>query len=118
MQKITIIVNGTPYGTEGPYNALRLAGALLSGQERAEVNLFLMADAVFSAKRGQDPPKGYYDVEQMLSDVIEKGASARLCGTCSKARGIGEEEIVNGSSISSMIELSRLVTESDKVICF
>jgi sulfur relay (sulfurtransferase) complex TusBCD TusD component (DsrE family) len=28
MQDITIIVNGDPYGIEGPYNALRLASAL------------------------------------------------------------------------------------------
>jgi hypothetical protein len=53
MQKITLIVNGAPYGTEGPYNALRLTTALLAGEDKdkPDVRLFLMSDSIFSAKR-------------------------------------------------------------------
>lgn len=116
MQDITIIVNGAPYGTEGPYNALRLASALIGGERKANVHLFLMADAVFSAKKGQDVPEGYYNTEKMISSVIKIGASVQLCGTCCRARGLMSEEIVEGASINSMIELANHVMESDKVI--
>ena len=118
MQDITIIVNGAPYGTEGPYNALRLASALVGGERKANVHLFLMADAVFSAKQGQDVPEGYYNAEKMISGVVKNGASVQLCGTCCRARGLTSEQIVEGASISSMIELANHVIESDKVISF
>jgi uncharacterized protein involved in oxidation of intracellular sulfur len=118
MQKITIIINGAPYGTEAPYNALRLANALLAGKDKAEVSIFLVADAVFAAKKGQEPPEGYYNIGQMVSKAISGGATVRLCGTCSGARAITQEVIVEGATISSMIELARLIKESDKVISF
>lgn len=40
-----------PYGTERSYNGLRLAKAL--GTEGANVTVFLLADAVTCANRGQ-----------------------------------------------------------------
>ena len=63
-------------------------------------------------------PEGYYNTEKMISGVIEKGASVQLCGTCCRARGLTSEQIVEGASISSMIELANHVIESDKVISF
>lgn len=118
MQEITLIVNGAPYGTEGPYNALRLATALLSGPDKPGLRLFLMSDAVFSAKRGQEVPPGYYNAAEMLSESISRGATVKLCGTCCRARGITQEDLIDGAEISSMIELSKSVLESDKVISF
>ncbi len=46
--KILLIINDAPYGSEKPYNAMRLAMALQRGQTDAEVRIFLMADAVIS----------------------------------------------------------------------
>ncbi|MHB8896509.1 MAG: DsrE/DsrF/TusD sulfur relay family protein [Candidatus Geothermincolia bacterium] len=118
MQEITLIINGAPYGTEGPYNALRLAAALLSGADKPALRLFLMSDAVFSAKRGQKVPQGYYNVAEMLSESISGGAAVKLCGTCCRARGMTQEDLIDGAEISSMIELRNYVLESDKVISF
>lgn len=53
-----IIVNDPPYGTERLYNALRLVLALRKADEAAVVTMFLMADAVSAAKRGQKTPDG------------------------------------------------------------
>ena len=117
-QTITIIVNGAPYGTEGPYNAFRLAAALTTSALGAEVKVFLMADSVFAAKRGQTVPEGYYNAEKMLAELIAKGVTVRLCGTCCKARGITSEDVTEGAAIGTMIELAKWVTESDKVISF
>ena len=117
-QTITIIVNGAPYGTEGPYNACRLAAALTSAAHGALVKVFLMSDGVFAAKRGQSVPEGYYNAEKMLADLIAKGVAVRLCGTCCKARGMTSEDVTEGATIGTMIELAKWVTESDKVISF
>lgn len=72
MKTFTIVVNDPPYGTERSWNALRLAEALLVGG--AQVRIFLLGDAVSAAKRGQATPQGYYNLEQMLRKVIEKGS--------------------------------------------
>ena len=118
MQTVTIIVNAAPYGTEGPYNAFRLAAALTSASHGARLRIFLMADGVFAAKRGQTVPEGYYNAEKMLADLIAKGVTVRLCGTCCKARGITSEDVTEGAAIGTMIELAKWVMESEKVIAF
>ena len=117
-QTITIIINGAPYGSEGPYNAFRLAAALVSPALGAQVRVFLMADGVFAAKRGQTVPEGFYNAEKMLADLIAQGVQARLCGTCCKARGIASADVTEGAAIGTMMELAKWVTESDKVISF
>ena len=64
---MTLIVHDAPYGTERPWNALRLAAASVSAAVRAAVNIFLLGDAVTLAKTGQRPPDGYYNLETMLT---------------------------------------------------
>jgi uncharacterized protein involved in oxidation of intracellular sulfur len=49
MQKILIIINDAPYGTEKAYNALRMAMTLQKEyKEEVAVKIFLLADAVLN----------------------------------------------------------------------
>lgn len=114
---ILIILNDPPYGTERCYNGLRLAKTLLSKDTSLELTVFLMADAVICAKRGQNPPKGYYNVELMLKPVIRQGR-VLLCGNCMDARGLTEEEVTDGVSRSTMDELAEATLAADKVLVF
>lgn len=75
MEKLTVIVQDAPYGSEKAYNALRFASALVSSQ--VTVNLFLLADGVGAAKRGQKTPTGYYNTADMLSQLIAKGVKVK-----------------------------------------
>ncbi len=75
MEKLTIIIQDAPYGSEKAYNALRYTSALLTNQMR--VNLFLLADAVGVAKRNQKTPTGYYNTADMLSQLIAKGVKVK-----------------------------------------
>ena len=77
--KTLILVNSTPYGTEGPYNALRLTEALLASG--AQVDLFLMGDGVHTARRGQDPRDAHKSIEGMLAGALSAGADVAACGT-------------------------------------
>jgi uncharacterized protein involved in oxidation of intracellular sulfur len=70
---VTLIVNDAPYGIERAWNALRLAGALITC--KARVNLFLLGDAVVAVKAGQETPTGYYNTEQMIRELLAKGAT-------------------------------------------
>jgi uncharacterized protein involved in oxidation of intracellular sulfur len=40
------------------------------------VKLFLMGDAVSCAKKGQQTPNGFYNVERMIGTVARKAAAA------------------------------------------
>lgn len=110
-----IILNDPPYGSERSYNGLRLAKAL--ADENAKVTAFLMADAVFCAKRGQKVPQGFYNMELMLNAVARKG-EVLLCGTCMDARGVGDEEIIENGKRSTMKDLAKNTLTADKVLVF
>jgi len=115
--KILIILNDPPYGTERSYNGLRLANSLLKTEEKPDLTVFLMGDAVSCAKQGQKTPDGYYNLERMLKPLVRKG-EVLLCGTCLDARGLAEEEMVDGSKRSTLDELTSLTIEADSTLVF
>ncbi len=116
--KTLIIVNEAPYGNEKAYNALRLAIQLGKDHEACEVRIFLMADAAGCAITGQNTPNGFYNIERMLKLTIAKGAEVKICGSCADARGIAESMLIEGTSLSTMAELTNWVVDSDKVLTF
>jgi len=79
--------------------------------------VFLMADAVSCGKKGQKVPQGFYNLELMLKSVIRNG-QVLLCGTCMDARGLTDEELIDGAQRSSMKELSERTLNADKVLVF
>ena len=114
MASTLFILNDAPYGNERAYNALRLAAAV-AGKDDQQVRLFLMADAVACAKSGQKVPAGYYNVQIMLGKVLRNGEVA-LCGTCMDARGLREEEVIEGARRSTLGQLAEWTIEADKVL--
>jgi len=118
MQKILILINDAPYGTENAYNALRLANQLGKEHEQVEVRIFLMADAASCAVANQNTPNGYYNIERMLKFSLIKGAKVKICGSCAEARGLKNVQLIEGAEISTMAELTNWVVDSDKVVTF
>jgi uncharacterized protein involved in oxidation of intracellular sulfur len=115
--QILFVVNDPPYGTERAYNALRHATALAKLPDIA-VKIFLMADAVHAARRGQTTPNGYYNLERMLTIAVRQGSSCGACGSCMDARALTEEDLVPGVKRSSPDELSAWTLEADKVLVY
>lgn len=95
--KLLMILNDPSYGTDRCYNALRLAHSLAKKDAEARIVVFLMADAVLSAKDGQKTPEGFYSIERMLKRVLTADGQVLLCGTCMDARGIVEAELMQGA---------------------
>ncbi len=119
MQKILIIINDAPYGTEKAYNALRMAMTLQKEHaEEVQVNVFLLADAVACALAGQNTPNGYYNVERMLKSVLNKGGKVKSCGGCCDARGLQASLFLEGVEKSNMKEFADWTVEADKVLTF
>jgi uncharacterized protein involved in oxidation of intracellular sulfur len=74
-QTFLFVINDAPYGNERPYNALRLALNLVK-RSGVQVRVFLTADGVFCARKGQKTPDGYYNIERMVSALARRGAVA------------------------------------------
>ncbi len=119
METLTIILTTPPYGDEKVWNALRLAQALVAGAEKMKVNIFLIGDSVATAKKGQKPPEGFYNLEKMLGELIAHGVQVVACRTCVNARGLTQEELTKGVRVGTTVgDLVRWVKESQKVLSF
>jgi uncharacterized protein involved in oxidation of intracellular sulfur len=113
---VLVVVNDQPYGSERPYNALRLAGAL-SKREEVVLRVFLLGDAVACAVAGQQLPEGHYHLDRMLKPLVRRGQVA-LCGTCMDARGLHEEQMIEGARRSTLEELTDWTLWSEKTLVF
>ncbi len=119
MEMLTMILQSAPYGDERVWNALRLAKALTTATIGMKVNIFLIGDSVTTAKRGQKPPEGFYNLEKMLKDLIEQGTEVVACRTCLGARGLTQEDILEGVRVGTTVgDLARWVQESQKALSF
>lgn len=115
--KTLFIVNDPPYGTERPYNALRLALSLVK-REGEQVRVFLMGDAASAARSGQKVPQGFYNVERMLTAFAQRGGATGVCGSCMDARGLRDGELAEGARRSTLEELADWTLWADKVLVF
>lgn len=115
--KTLVLINDGPYGTERPYNALRLVNSL-SKEEGEQVKLFLIGDGAVCAQRGQKTPEGYYNVERMLKVAARQNVEIGVCGSCMDARGMADGQLAEGLRRSSMQELTSWTRWADKLAVF
>jgi tRNA 2-thiouridine synthesizing protein D len=83
--------------------------------EEHKVNIFLVEDGIFVGKKNQDPTT-YDNVGKWMADVISEGAIVKACGVCMRARGIIEDELIDGIEKTSMNEFVRMCEEADNVL--
>ncbi|MFW9785258.1 MAG: DsrE/DsrF/TusD sulfur relay family protein [Candidatus Heimdallarchaeota archaeon] len=113
VKTFTIIIADGAYTSERPFTMLRFAyTALLEGHK---INIFLVEDGIFVGKKNQDPST-YDNVGKWMKDVIAEGANVKACGVCMKARGVAEEEFVEGIKKTTMNTLISMCAEADNVL--
>jgi len=112
-----MILTEAPYGSDRPYNALRLAGAL-AATEGTELKLFLMCDAVVAAVGGQAPTDQDANLGARLSALVRCGAEVKVCGLCCETRGIHNTKLEAGLGMGSMPELAQWTLDADRVLTF
>jgi uncharacterized protein involved in oxidation of intracellular sulfur len=113
---VLLVVNTPPYGSEGPYNAFRLADALALREEHVEV--FLMGDAVHAAQAGQEPRDAHASLEHLLCGLLERGVGVSCCGTCCRTRGVTDEELVDGVTVATIHDLAEAVSRCARTLSF
>jgi uncharacterized protein involved in oxidation of intracellular sulfur len=112
-----LILNDPPYGSERSYQGLRLALSLVK-REGVDLRVFLMGDAVGCATTGQQTPNGYYNLERMIKGLAGKGVPIGCCGPCLKARGSSHDPLAEGTTHSSLEELTDWTIWAERVISF
>ena len=90
----------------------------MKNDSEAEVTVFLMAAAVVAARKGQKTPDGYYNLERMLKRVVVDKGSVLLCGTCMDARGMTDDDVMDGARRSTMDELATTNVATERVLVF
>ncbi len=130
----TVILHDAPYTTERCWNGLRFAEkALGSG---IPVRVFLFSDAVYVARKEQQPPEGVPNIEELVLTILNKGAVVGVCTTCVEARpyelsgqaarcflgkkegGLTPGDLIAGVKMGTMAELVSWCRESQQVISF
>ncbi|UCD74873.1 MAG: DsrE family protein [Phycisphaerales bacterium] len=114
---VLMIIHDPPYGSEKPFEAIRLADALLKVESDLEITVYLTADGVLCAKAGQKTPDGYYNIERILKPILRRG-SVMACRTCLEARGLAAEELMEGVLETRLGDLAQLTLEADKVLVY
>jgi sulfur relay (sulfurtransferase) complex TusBCD TusD component (DsrE family) len=102
--RLGIILNTN--NTETAWNALRLGSEALEAGN--EVNVFLLGSGVEVETIGDQS----FDVTGALERFLDSGGQLLACGTCLKLRH--QESSV--CPVSTMDELVRMVSDSDKVV--
>jgi sulfur relay (sulfurtransferase) complex TusBCD TusD component (DsrE family)/uncharacterized membrane protein YedE/YeeE len=114
---ITIIIQNPPYkGDNKAWHALRFAGASIA--EGMNVHVHLLDDGVEVGKRGQKPPNGAVNLEELLKELMEYGLEVNACGLGLDGCRIPEGEMIAGIPRGSMKTLAGWVSSSDFVVTF
>jgi uncharacterized protein involved in oxidation of intracellular sulfur len=117
MKQILMILNGSAYGSDETFNALRLAVAL-AHHDDAQLSVFLLGDAVTCAIGGQKTPDGFYNLDRMLRSIIGRGGAVACCGTCMETRGLTADDLIEETTRSTMQELAEWTIHADQVLTF
>jgi len=122
--RVFIVVTHPPYGNETTRSALRVARRLVKDPD-TELALFLMADAVYCARKGEAHAEGVYNPElglvysapQMLAAIGDE-AEVFACGTCMGERGFKEDELLEGVHMGTLDVIAEYTAKADKVLTF
>lgn len=115
MAKMAVMILESPYGREKAYTALRFALTALTDEH--EVTVILIQDGIFVGKKNQNPAE-YPNLAEYLQNAIDEGLRIIACGVCCNARGMTQEDLIDGITIVGMHEIVQAVTESDKTLSF
>lgn len=111
------IFNDSPYGTQRTYNGLRLAVSLAKSPEN-ELLVFLLGDGVLTGLGQPAPLNAFYNVQEMLKQLVSRGVVIGACRTCLEARGLGDEMLLEGIKRSTLDDLTSWTEDADKVLSF
>lgn len=108
-----LLLSGSMQSMEGNV-ATKLANAAF--KRGYKVNLFCYGEAITAVKDGQKP-KRFPNLGEELKNLVNKGLKIAVCGTCSEARGVDRNEMIEGAKIGSLTnDFSAFLENSDRLV--
>lgn len=111
------IFNDSPYSSQRTHNGLRLAISIARSAENS-VRAFLLGDGVVSGLGQPAPLNAFYNVQELLTQLGQRGAEIGACKTCLEQRGFSDEMLLPVVKRSTLDDLTAWTEEADKVLVF
>ncbi len=114
MAKIVIGLFSSYIGSMNADFTLKLAESAL--KKGHEVVIWLSGNGVTLVKKNQKKFKDYSHLEEKVRDLIKNGVKVAACEACCEARGIHQEDLIDGVEFYSMDWFMAKVAEADRVL--
>jgi uncharacterized protein involved in oxidation of intracellular sulfur len=114
--KLLITLHEGPYSNERSYNGLRTGLQFLSQVPGASLYIYLFSDSVACVAKNQKPSAARYNTGDLVLELLQKGASIKLCKSCLEARAVSA--VIEGVEISNLKEYTNWITTADKHLSF
>jgi len=115
--KFLFVLNDAPYGSQRTFNGLRLAVSLARSSAN-QLQVFLFGDGVLAGLGQVAPLNAFYNPQEMLAQLAQRGATIGACKTCLEQRGFGDEMLLSVVKRSTLDDLTNWTEDADKVLVF
>jgi len=117
MARLGILFFDGPYQTEAAETVIKLSKAAL--EKGHEVRIFCYMDAVNALLENQKKIEGIFNIEEGFKEILEKGATIRLCNLCLLVRGTIKNCLkreCGDVKRAGTPDLAKIIDETDKLI--
>ncbi len=115
-EQIVIVLKNISNGSQRLLNALMFCQTQL--KEGEEVLIVLDGDSVFLGHKGRRMPRGLISTECIFVDIISKGARVMTIIESTKARGLSEDELIDGVEMTEALDMKGWIEEGRQVLMF
>ncbi len=109
--------------TEGPFQSQRWESAaeiaIAALKKGHGVEIFLFLDGVYNALKTQAMPERETQPVDSFREIVKLGGKITACGVCVAARGLeGGKDFIDGVEIGGLPQLSEIIEQSHRFVCF
>ncbi len=113
MGHLGIILYTDPFHSQNSNTVLKLIESAL--KKGHEVSMFLMDNGIYNACSNLELFKKRINIPEELSNL---NINIVTCGQNVKERGLKEEDLIKNAKYGDMYDLSNIIKEVDRLICF
>jgi tRNA 2-thiouridine synthesizing protein D len=117
MGRLGILFFNGPYQAESAETVVKLSNAALD--KGHDVRIFCYMDAVNAALENQKDIEGIFNIEKGFKEILEKGATVRLCNLCLLVRGTIKNCLkreCGDIKRAGTPDLAKIIEETDKLV--
>ena len=117
MARLGILFFDGPYQAQASETVIKLAEAALD--KGHEVRIFCYMDAVNALLENQKQIEGIFNIEEGFREILNKGATIRLCNLCLLVRGTMKKCLkkeCGDVKRAGTPDLAKIIEETDRLV--